>query len=62
MDIIETGDNAHGLVGLSYDQNQTVLVYPDKNKGHVRIKNSEKSKYSRQTKLKVVVISIYYMA
>ena len=43
MDIIETGDNAHGLVGLSYDQNQTVLVYPDKNKGHVRIKNYEKS-------------------
>ena len=43
MDIIETGDNAHGLVGISYDQNQTVLAYPDKKKGNVRIKNYEKS-------------------
>ena len=43
MDIIETGDNAHGIVGVSYDPEQTILAYPDKKKGQVRIKNYEKS-------------------
>jgi len=43
MDIIETGDNAHGIVGVSYDREQTILAYPDKKKGQVRIKNYEKS-------------------
>ena len=43
MDIIETGDNAHGIVGVSYDPEQTLLAYPDKKKGQVRIKNYEKS-------------------
>ena len=42
-DIIETGDNAHGIVGVSYEKNQTVLAYPDKIKGQVRIKNYEKA-------------------
>ena len=43
MDIIETGDNSHGIVGVSYEPEQTLLAYPDKKKGHVRIKNYEKS-------------------
>ena len=43
MDIIETGDNSHGIVGVSYEPEQTYLAYPDKKKGQVRIKNYEKS-------------------
>ena len=43
MDIIETGDNSHGIVGVSYEPEQTFLAYPDKKKGQVRIKNYEKS-------------------
>lgn len=43
MDIIETGDNTHGIVGVSYEQNQTILAYPDKQKGNVRVKNYEKN-------------------
>ena len=42
MDIIETGDNSHGIVAVSYDS-ETLLAYPDKKKGQVRIKNYEKS-------------------
>ena len=42
MDIIETGDNAHGIVGVSFTPEQTVIAYPDKMKGNVRIKNYEK--------------------
>jgi len=42
MDIIETGDNAHGIVAVSYETDQTLLAYPDKKKGQVRIKNYEK--------------------
>ena len=33
----------HGIVGVSFDQNQTILAYPDKTKGCVRIKNFEKA-------------------
>ena len=43
IDIIETGDNSHGIVGISYEQDQTLLAYPDKGRGKVRIKNYEKS-------------------
>lgn len=43
MDIIETGDNSHGIVAVSYEPEQTLLAYPDKKKGQVRIKNYEKS-------------------
>ena len=43
MDTLETGDNSHGIVGVSFVQEQTILAYPDKIKGHVRIKNYEKS-------------------
>ena len=43
MDIIETGDNSHGIVGISYVPDQTLLAYPDKKRGLVRIKNYEKS-------------------
>ena len=42
MDIIETGDNSHGLVAVSYESD-CLLAYPDKTKGHVRIKNYEKT-------------------
>ena len=42
MDIIETGDNSHGIVSVSYDS-ETLLAYPDKKKGQVRIKNYDKS-------------------
>ena len=40
IDIIETGDNSHGIVGISYEQDQTLLAYPDKERGKVRIKNN----------------------
>ncbi len=43
IDIIETGDNSHGIVGVSYEPEQTLLAYPDKKRGLVRIKNYEKS-------------------
>ena len=43
IDIIETGDNSHGIVGISYEQSQTIIAYPDKKRGNVRIKNYEKS-------------------
>ena len=43
MDIIETGDNSHGIVGVSFAQDQTILAYPDKTKGNIRIKNYEKN-------------------
>ena len=43
IDIIETGDNSHGIVAVSYEPEQTILAYPDKKKGQVRIKNYEKS-------------------
>ena len=43
IDIIETGDNSHGIVGISYEPDQTLLAYPDKERGKVRIKNYEKS-------------------
>ena len=44
MDIIETGDNFHGIIGVSYEAEQTFLAYSDKKKGQVRIKNYEKSR------------------
>jgi WD40 repeat protein len=43
MDQIETGENAHGIVGVSFAKEQTILAYPDKTKGHVRVKNYEKN-------------------
>ena len=43
IDIIETGDNSHGIVGISYAPDQTLIAYPDIKKGQVRIKNYEKS-------------------
>ena len=43
MDIIETGENSHGALGISFIPDKTILAYPDKAKGHVRIKNFEKS-------------------
>ena len=42
IDTIETGDNSHGIVAVSYAPEQTFLAYPDKKKGQVRIKNYEK--------------------
>ena len=43
IDKIETGENTHGTAGISYIPEQTILAYPDKIKGHVKIKNYEKS-------------------
>ena len=40
-DVIETGDNSHGTVGVSYIDGKTILAYPDKSKGHIRVKNYE---------------------
>ena len=62
MDIIETGDNAHGIVGVSYEQNQTLLAYPDKKKGHVRIKNYEKASvfYINAHKNNIAYIALSY--
>jgi len=43
IDIIETGENPHGVVGINYSLEKTIIAYPDKNKGKIRIKNYEKS-------------------
>ena len=41
MDIIETGDNSHGIVAVSYGPEEAILAYPDKEKGKIRIKSYE---------------------
>jgi hypothetical protein len=43
IDAIETAYNPKGLVCLSSNQDHTVLVCPDKAKGHIRIINYEKN-------------------
>ena len=58
MDTLETGDNSHGIVGVSFVQEQTILAYPDKIKGHVRIKNYEKSSTFEEEKIKLI-LNIY---
>jgi len=42
IDIIETGENIHGVIGINYDINNTIIAYPDKKKGKIKIKNYEK--------------------
>lgn len=39
IETIETGDNPHGIVSVSYEMDKTLLAYPDKNQGIVMIKN-----------------------
>ncbi len=43
IDIIETGENPHGVIGINYNLEKTIIAYPDKNKGKIKIKNYEKS-------------------
>lgn len=43
IDTIDTFDNPKGLVAVSSDPKITVLAYPDKTKGHVRVKSYDKS-------------------
>ena len=43
IDIIETGENIHGVIGISYNLNNTIIAYPDKKKGRINIKNYEKN-------------------
>jgi len=61
-EIIETGDNSHGIVGISYEQDQTLLVYPDKERGKVTIKNYEKSSvfYINAHENNIVYITLSY--
>lgn len=42
IDIIETGENKHGVIGINYNIDNTIIAYPDKTKGKIRIKNYEK--------------------
>ncbi len=43
VDAINTSSNPKGLCALSADQNRTVLVCPDSNKGHVKVMHYEKN-------------------
>jgi WD40 repeat protein len=43
IDIIETGENLHGVIGINYNVNSTIIAYPDKKKGTINIKNYEKN-------------------
>ena len=44
LDIIETGENPNGCIGISYAIETTKIAYPDKIKGKIKIKYYEKSK------------------
>ena len=39
IDTIDTYDNPKGIVAVSADPKVTVLAYPDKTKGYVRVKS-----------------------
>ena len=39
IDTIDTYDNPKGIVAVSSDPKVTVLAYPDKTKGYVRVKS-----------------------
>ena len=39
IDIIETGENIHGVIGINYNEENTIIAYPDKKKGKINIKN-----------------------
>ena len=43
IDIIETGENIHGVIGINYNVSSTIIAYPDKKKGTINIKNYEKN-------------------
>lgn len=42
FDIIDTGENVHGVIGINYDIDNTIIAYPDKKRGKIKIKNYEK--------------------
>ena len=42
LDIIETGENTHGVIGINYNIENTIIAYPDRKKGRIKIKNYEK--------------------
>ncbi len=43
IDTIDTFENPKGIVAVSPDSKITVLAYPDKTKGYVRVKSYDKS-------------------
>ena len=43
IDTIDTYDNSRGIVAVSPDPKITVLAYPDKTKGYIRVKSYDKS-------------------
>jgi len=43
IDTLDTFDNPKGIIAVSSDKNSTVIAYPDKTKGYVRVKPYEKS-------------------
>lgn len=43
IDTIDTYENPKGIVAVSPDPKVTVLAYPDKTKGYVRVKSYDKS-------------------
>ena len=42
IDIIETGENSYGAIGINYDIEKTIIAYPYKKKGKIKIKNYSK--------------------
>lgn len=44
LDIIETGENPNGVIGLNYSLDKTLIGYPDKKKGKIKIKNYDDPK------------------
>jgi hypothetical protein len=44
IDTIDTYENPKGIVAVNSDTKSTVLAYPDKTKGYVRVKSYGKKK------------------
>lgn len=41
LDIIETGENPRGAIGINYTPENTLIAYPDKKIGKIKVKNYE---------------------
>jgi hypothetical protein len=39
LDTIETFENPKGIIAVSCDNNNTILAFPEKSKGYVRVKS-----------------------
>ena len=45
IDTIETYNNVKGIIAVSTDAKVTIIAYPDKIKGYVKVKNYGKISY-----------------